>query len=90
MGIYSDAYRRFQDKALYENCDEGVLILDMKAYYKTKPKHRPSEWTSLQLNKEDFEYLYDSALFKYLSKIDEENTAKSHMIDLEKQKESVF
>lgn len=48
----------------------------MKAYYKTKPIHKPNIWTSLQLNEEDFKYLYDSALFKYLTRIDEENRQK--------------
>lgn len=51
----------------------------MKAYYKTKPKHRPNAWDSLQLTENDFKYLYDSALFKYLKKIDEENAIKAQI-----------
>lgn len=54
----------------------------MKAYYKTKPKHRPNIWDSLQLNEEDFKYLYDSALFKYLARIDAENAMKERMKEI--------
>ena len=56
----------------------------MKAYYKTKPRHRPNIWDSLQLTPEDFEYLYDSALFKYLKQIDIENHQKAKMAMFEK------
>lgn len=85
LGDKSNEFAPLMTFASFQNF--GLSTYDdryMKAYYLDKPVATDDMWTSLILNKTDFEQLYDGAVIAYLNKIRDEQKQEEkriHIID---------